>query len=112
MMKTKQLISVAMIVLALGGVLTLWTTDAQAQSTLPESCLARLDFYYACQNSDWRPDNSLDKGVATTETAVTLAEFVSLYTGHPVSWIPDVTDLCTSRMDYFYACRNGWQPGR
>ena len=111
-MKTKQLISVAMIVIALWGVLALWTTDAQAQTALPESCLARLDFYYACKNSDWRPDDSLDEGAVAEETALTLSKFIALYSGRLGGWTPDTTDICTSRMDYFYACRNGWQPGR
>ena len=111
-MKTKQLISVAMIVMALLGALALWATEAQAQRTLPESCLARLDFYYACQNSDWRPDDSLDEGAVAKETAVTLSEFIALYSGRLGSWTPDITDICTSRMDYFYACHNGWQAGR
>ena len=111
-MKTKQTMAMVMILLALWGVLALWPTTAQAQTALPESCLARLDFYYACQNSDWRPDDSLDEGAVAAETAVTLSEFIALYSGRLGSWTPDITDICTSRMDYFYACRNGWQPRR
>jgi hypothetical protein len=112
MMKTKQAMIIVMILFTLCGVLALWTTDVQAQRTLPPSCLARLDYYYACKNSDWRPDESLDEGPAAAETATTLAEFISLYTGRPSSWTADIPDICTSRMDYFYACRNGWQPGQ
>ena len=111
-MKTKQTIELVMILLALWGVLVLWPTNVQAQTVLPASCLARLDFYYACKNSDWRPDGSLDKGAVAGETAVTLLEFIAFYSDRLGNWTPDITGICTSRMDNFYACRNGWQPER
>ena len=111
-MKTRLTISMVIILLTLWGVLTLKAANVQAQTDLPASCLARLDFYYACQNSDWRPDDNLDKRAVGRETAVTPAEFISLYSGRLGNWLPGTTDICTSRMDYFYACRNGWQPSR
>lgn len=122
-MKTKQIISMVMLFFALGGVLALLPTNVQAQTAVPVSCLERLDFFYACQNSDWRPDGSQNKGVVAgkpvaTSTEVTFsapARLDHMYAYRLGDWLPDVTtntfDICASGLDFLYACQNGWQPG-
>jgi len=121
-MKTKQIISIAMILLALGGVLALLPTNVQAQTAVPVSCFDRLDFFYACQNSDWRPDGSQSRGVVTGKPAVTPTEITSpaparldyMYAYRLGDWLPDVEtntlDFCASGLDFLYACQHGWLP--
>jgi hypothetical protein len=124
MMKTKQIISIVMLFFALGGVLALLPTTVQAQTAVPISCLERLDYFYACQNSDWRPDGSQSRGVVTGKPAVTPTEITSpaparldfMYAYRLGNWLVDVetntVDYCASRLDFLYACRHGWQMTR
>jgi hypothetical protein len=121
MMKTKQIISIVMLFFALGGVLALLPTTVQAQTAVPISCLERLDYFYACQNSDWRPDGSQDRGIVAGKPVVVPAESASvvpgrldyMYAYRMGDWLLDVEthafDFCASRLELSNTCLNSWQ---
>jgi hypothetical protein len=92
-MKTKQSVLLLMGLLALLSGLMLWQEDGQAQAAVPEGCLSRLDFFYACQNSEWRPASGVE---AREDGGLNKAS--------------DRPAECLNGLDFMYACRhNNWR---